>query len=183
MPQVAQQDYMKIAPKLGRGIQEDAAAKARIKQLLQRGTILDAVITTAFEENTEDSGENGRVLGFFKDQNVYVYDGFNEEIMTINTPYSERQYEGLSAVQSAIDSSFGVGAFMPILDKVNQQLVEHDDIIFICVDGYKLDINENDGILQRLSLSQDKPNPETEDFINISWEDAQKLIGLPIYQN
>lgn len=180
MPQIAQQDYIRIAPKIGRTINVDAAGLARIKQLLHRGTILDAQIVTAFEENTEDSGEIGRVIGFFKDQNIYVYDGFNGEIMNISTSYYEKQYEGLAAVQLAIDK-YGGKVFTDLPDiriGENGELFEFAEVVKIGVNGHYLIATQSDGALATISLGEQIP--EGTEFVNITWDDAQKLIGLPI---
>lgn len=183
MPQVAQQDYLRIVPAKGRGgIAQDAAAFVRMKQSLHRGTILDVAITTAFKEDTEDSGYIGHIIGYYGDTSVFVYDGLNNEIVTLLLPYSEAQYEGLSAVQLAEDAYFGgTMVSMPKLGLADDEyLSESEQGTLICIDDYKLIATKNSGNLAALSISDQKAAPDNDDFINISWEDAQKLIGLPI---
>lgn len=181
MPQVAQQDYLRIAPKIGRGIDRDAAGLARIKQLMQRGTIFDAQITTFFEQDTEDSGDIGRVLYSFADTNLSIYDGYNGEILTLTLSHTAEQYEGLSAVQLAEDDYLGeVVTVLPKLSISNTFLNDAEQAVIICVDDCKLIPTASGGNLASLSISQDKVDPDNDDFVNITWEDAQKLIGLPI---
>lgn len=181
MPQVAQQDYLRIAPKLGRGIVSDAAGLARIKQLMQRGTIFDAQIIAFFEGESEDSGNIGRVLSCYIDTNLNVYDGYNNKILSLYLPYTVEQYEGLSAVQLAEDDYFGeVVTVLPRLSISNTFLSETEQAALICVDDCKLIPTASGGNLTALSISQDKVDPDNDDFVNITWEDAKKLIGLPI---
>lgn len=180
MPQIAQQDYIRIAPKIGRTIQNDAAGLARIKELLQRGTIFDAIITTAFEENAEDSGEIARVNGFYEDQVVYLYNGYEGKNSDISLSHTKKQYEGLAAVQLAIDEHNGdvYGNLPDIHIGDAGHLYERAEVLEICVDDHYLIATESDYHLATISLGEQIP--EGIDFINISWEDAQKLIGLLI---
>lgn len=182
MPQIAQQDYLRIVPAKGRGgIAQDAEAFVRMKQSLHRGTILDVAITTAFEEDTEDSGYIGRVIGYHGDTSVFVYDGFNNEIVTLLLPYSEAQYEGLSAVQLAEDAYLGeTMTELPKIGRVNDvYLSETNKSMWICINDYILTVSMSGGKLTGLTISGEKVDPGNN-WVNITWEDAQKLIGLPI---
>lgn len=177
MPQIAQQDYIRVAPKIGRGLNDDAVALAQLAGHLERGTLFD-VLLSDYPEN----GSLTRVAFFVTDtRQIGFIDSDDFSVSAIAVNFSEKQYEGLSAVQLAIDEyTHGPEQALPLLTTQGQWLMEDNDSIFICVDGYKLDVDTNEGKLMRLSISQNKPDPDNDDWVNITWEDAQKLIGLPI---
>lgn len=182
MPQIAQQDYLYIKPVNASVVGDDAAALGQLRKALDNGTILDCLVCVpaylvggVTEQNLSKvlsySSESGRILCF---------DSLNQPRI-IDVVYSQQQYEGLAAIQRG-ENEKGYGSpALPSLLSVNGYLQDDEIPAYICVDGYKLDVDTRDGKLTRLSISQDKPDPGIG-FVNITWEDAQKLIGLPINQ-
>lgn len=178
MPQVAQQDYIKIAPKIGRALTDDAAALAQLAGHLKRGTLLD-VLLSDYPEN----GSLTRVAFFVTDtRQIGFIDSDDFSVSGIAVDFSEKQYEGLSAIQLAEDEREGatIPSFPSLTVDENDFLMDDEQGVLICVDDYKLIATDNEGNLASLSISQDKVDPDNDDFVNITWEDAQKLIGLPI---
>lgn len=174
MPQIAQQDYKVIAPKPGRDFKKDAAALGELKRSILNGIGFDCLIkdTLALE------GDFSRVLGLYPDGSVVaVYSIPEHQNKEYEMPYTVEQYEGLSSVQNAIDV-YGLARVLPLLTKGqdNVHLNEDDSGYFICVDGKYLIVTGESNI-EALAIAENGPS---EYFVNITWEDAQKLIGLPL---
>lgn len=173
MPQIAQQDYKEIRAKAGRIISIDAAALAEIKKSFLNGTIFDCILM-----DYDGSWDFQRVLSAWEDGVIY-FDLLNAEISTIELPYTPTQYQGLAAVQNAIDEKVEPMVEIPQLSYEDEYLMEIGGD-FICVDGKYLIITTDSGnILKTLIIAETGPTPGIG-FVNITWEDAQKLIGLPV---
>lgn len=175
MPQIAQQDYKIIAPTPGRGFQQDAAALAKLKKAILNGIGFDCIIETY---NDEGTGCMGRVLGFYADAfDCAVYDPYAAEIKVANLPYTVTQYQGLAAIQAERDRIDGVADEFPILSVTNGMLTENGSGWSICTpEGYQYKVTLIEGKVATIEVSTTKMEG---DFIAISIEDAQKLIGLP----
>ena len=175
MPQIAQQDYIVIKPKAGRAAQDDAECLRRLKQACENGTIFDCLVgdITAIE------GTLGRVLGAHNDGSyIDIYNQSNSEPYALELPYTVEQYSGLAVVQEAVDG-LGMMEDLPVMEAREGYLYESNNLVAICVNGFKLSATASGGTLTALEISDTKPD-DGEDFINIAWEDALKLIGLPI---
>lgn len=178
MPQVAQQDYIKVVPKEGRNITADAAAMAQIVGLMNRGTIMDAEMIVSWFGT---GYYKAKCIAYGKNEIAYFDSPDLGEVRLVDVDFTEKQYEGLSAIQLAEDAFFGeTQGAMPELGLADDEyLSDAYSGTLICVDDYKLIATINSGNLAALSISDQKPAPGG-DFVNITWEDAQKLIGLPI---
>lgn len=175
MPQIAQQDYIVIKPKEGRTANADAECLRRLKQACENGTIFDCLMgSILMNEGTLD-----RVLSAYEDGTlIRVSDIANNEDMLIELPYTVEQYSGLAAVQEAEDEYLQTPATeMPSLGNFDGFLSENIEGVYICVNGFKLSVTASGGELTALEISDTEPEA---DFFNIAWEDALKLIGLPI---
>lgn len=175
MPQIAQQDYKVIAPKPGRAFFNDAAALGELKKAVLNGIGFDCLI----KDTIQGDGDINRVLGFYPEGTAVSYYSLaeGEVIKTITPDYTPTQYQGLAAVQEAIDEMDGVMTELPTLENGGSRLAEGTNAYWICVDGKYLTPTASGGKLTALAIAETGP---TEGFVNITWEDAQKLIGLPI---
>lgn len=173
MPQIAQQDYKVIAPKEGRAFDVDAAALAELKKSILAGIGFDCLI----KDTLSDDGDINRVLGFYPNGSVVDYYSVgNTEVKSLPLQYTVAQYQGLAAVQEAVDEARRLMDAIPDLTKLDGYVRVDYPTFSICVDGKYLTVTGDDTI-EALAIAETGP---TEDFINISWEDAQKLIGLPL---
>lgn len=176
MPQIAQQDYKVISHDIHRPFANDAAALGELKKAILNGIGFDCLIDGSI------AGENdiNRVLGFYPDgSGVSYYSAANGETVDIALPNTVTQYQGLAAVQNAIDEKVEPMVEIPQLSYKDEYLMESGGD-FICVDGKYLIITTDSGnILKTLIIAETGPTPGIG-FVNITWEDAQKLIGLPI---
>lgn len=175
MPQIAQQDYKVIAPKEGRIFSGDAAALVEIKKSILNGTIFDCLI----KDTLVSDGDINRILGLYPDgTSISYYSQADGNIMTVELPYTVTQYQGLAAVQEALDKEISIQTNIPLLTKRmdNVHLGDDNSTTFICVDGKFLTVTGS-GTIEALTIAGTGPS---ENFVNITWEDAQKLIGLPI---
>lgn len=172
MPQIAQQDYKVIAPKEGRSLVGDAVAVGELKRSVLNGIAFDCLL----KDILADEGTLDRVLGLYEDgSEIYAFNTGDGEIRHMEIPYTITQYQGLAAVQDAMDEEYGLMPAIPVL--ANSGHLEVDDPTFaICVDGKYLTVT-GDSTIEALAIAETGP---TEDFVNITWEDAQKLIGLPL---
>lgn len=186
MPSIAQQDYIIIAPKEGRALNQDAAAMGQLKKAVLNGTSFDCLLKH-FQEplaNTLD-----RVLGIGIDGSsggaaIHISNIADNSVEVLELLYTPEQYSGLATVQEAEDIELGeVLTEMPSLVKANSGLIENILVenaggYLICVNGKYLIVTGEETITA-LAISDEGPG-ESDGFVNISWEDAQKLIGLPI---
>lgn len=176
MPQIANQDYIVVAPQYGDCINNDAAALGMLAGHIERGTIFDCLLSGGITEKYSSDVE--RVIGCtgVKPTNVHTYSPPDGGVVDVIIVYTPTQYEGLAAVQVACEMTDDI----PTLAIDNGYLSQSQDAILLCVDG-KLIAAEADGDsnLASISISNEAPAAGA-DWVNISWEDAQKLIGLPV---
>ena len=174
MPQIAQQDYKVIAPKEGRAVVVDAAALAELKKAILAGIGFDCIVETAKDEGVSCLG---RIEGLYADASCFAFlDMFNSELSVFGLEYTVTQYQGLAAVQEAIDETLGVMNAFPAFSTDDSYLIEDGERVLVCVDGKFLTVTGS-ATIEALTIAETGP---TENFVNITWEDAQKLIGLPL---
>lgn len=176
MPQIAQQDYKVIAPKPGRAFADDAAALGELKKAILKGIGFDCLIGGSMAGEYDIN----RVFGFYPDGSaVSYYSCSNGDIIEMGLPYTITQYQGLAAVQNAMDEADGLQSSLPNFEKSDTHLLASaDSDAFVCVDGKYLTVTGSETI-EALAIAETGPD-EGYTVINISWEDALKLIGLPI---
>lgn len=169
MPQIAQQDYNIIRPVVGPTINADAPAIAKLVENIERGTIFDCLLFNAGGNNDEYScvlGANRGAIGFFSV-------GDNATGIIEFGSLSVEQWQGLAAVQIAAGATD-----IPNLEGYQGFLTEDNRGSFVCVGGKKLSYTVNDGgYILAVSVSELSPS-ENDRVADISFEDAQKLIGL-----
>lgn len=178
MPSIAQQDYIVIKTSQKRYFYQDAEAMSKIVGAVSRNTLFDCLI-----ENIDDSADTYyfRPVGYMpKDKTLYYYDATDGEMDGVRIPHSESQYQGLAAVQQALDAKYGFQVSIPELTSSGDTsyLQEGSEGRYICVDNKYLIIT-GDETVTALTIAETGPG-EGDGFVNITWEDAQKLIGLPL---
>ena len=189
MPSIAQQDYIVIKPKQGRAAQNDAAALSQLAGIKERNGGLgffDVLIADPINSEMPEEAQFSRVVATYGGESrasgivLTVYDGTNDEFLNIQVRYFQAQYQGLAAVQQAMDELFGLQNSVPTLE-VNDAhiLASANDDAFVCIDGKYLLPEKAGGKLASITIAETGPGEDTP-FVNITWEDAQKLIGLPI---
>ncbi len=177
MPQIAQQDYFRIIPAEGRSFTDDAGALLQLFNAYLRGIAYDCDIVLYHSEGEEQSGrvvaqgkERGQVGVFIATENQPVMFEFTVE-----------QYEGLRAVQEAHDAKYGLEETLPQItsnsDDQNAFLYDGAGDTFICVDGYLLAVEYDDGKISAITPTTQRV-PEGADYVDISYEDSQKLLGI-----
>lgn len=177
MPQIGQQEYKVIAPKEGRAFNNDAAALGELKKSILNGIGFDCLI----KDTLSDDGDINRVLGFYPDGSPVAYYSIADNgIKILEISFSVTQYQGLAAVQEQMDEAIGLQSVMPDFETTNLHLLAtgQSDSLFVCVDGKYLTVTGSETI-EALTIAETGP-AGSDDFINITWEDAQKLIGLPL---
>lgn len=173
MPQIAQQDYKILAPTPGRGALNDMAVLGELKKSLLNGTIFDCLI----KDVTLVENYYGRVLGAYPNSGVSIYDPGESEVRYFELPYTVTQYQGLAAIQAEADRIDGVSLDSPGLVARNGLLEESVSGYPIGTPGgYQYKVTLVDGKIVTIEVST---STVEGDFIAISIEDAQKLIGLP----
>lgn len=172
MPQIAQQDYLRPQGKT----QYDCHLLAALAHNIQQGTIFDTIMSYI---NGDEEKVNMRIslLQEVADTqtDIYYYDSVSTVMDLISITYTQTQYEGLAAIQDAFEGWDAV----PELEKDDGFLYDTLSGDYVTTGGKKLipTIGE-DGLLSDIEIStQEYPGTE------ISWEDAQKLIGLPCSPN
>lgn len=179
MPQIAQQDYLYIKPEIAVVVGDDAAALGQLKRAMDNGTISDCLVCVpaylaggVTEQNLSKvlsySPESGRIL---------CLDSLNQQRI-IYVVYSQQQYEGLAAIQKGENEKGYEVPALPSLISVNEYLQDDETSAYICVEGkYLIGYTDDNDNLEKIVKSDVDAEGR---FVNITWEDAQKLIGLPI---
>lgn len=115
---------------------------------------------------------------------ITVYDAGDAEFKYQTLEYTVAQYQGLAAIQHAIDEKYRLMLNLPPLEFDGEDnslnVASSQANIYVCVDGKKIITTIVEDKIKALTLSETGPAAD-ERFVNITWEDAQKLIGLPIY--
>lgn len=185
MPQIAQQDYLYIKPVNANVVANDAAALGQLRGAIDKGTIWDCIIFFPCDNEGEDYPNISKVLSYNPDK-ITIYDNSADKTAIINVPYTQQQYEVLAAIQrESISNGYDEPSTirLPALSLSGSDrdtLTDSNTGCYICVDSHILKGIKKDSYLDSLTLGEQIS--ELQDYINITWEDAQKLIGLPINQ-
>lgn len=176
MPSIAQQDYIVIKTSASlRPFTIDAAALSQIAGCISRGNIYDCLL-----QNYDGNDEYfTRIIAFApSSKTIFFYQWTSGEVDNAEVSYTVTQYQGLAAVQEAEDEILGeVMLALPALKTADSHLIEKENGYPICADSKFLIPAVSDGKLASLTIAETGP---VNGFVNITWEDAQKLIGLPI---
>ena len=170
MPSIAQQDYLRPQ---GKSL-NDCHLLAALAHNIQQGTIFDTII------DLYEGGDKSYspIIGHFPDsQSLFFYDATAEEIQKVSIPYTQTQYEGLAAIQDKQEGGYDQ---LPSLTKDSGHLYDYSlNGMYICIGGkYREVTTDGNQKIASLVISDESAAPDT--YIDISWDDAQKLIGLPI---
>lgn len=166
MPQIAQQDYLRPS---GKSI-KDCHLLAAFAHSIAHGTIFDVIFSY---EGDYGLVEN-RIINKDRHNNLFFMDTDDRSHKTIYVIYTQTQYEGLAAIQDADNSYTSVPVLETDSDGYLFAIVDNDKLV--TVGGKKLAVTvSDDDTIAALAISND----EYSGF-EITWEDAQKLIGLPI---
>lgn len=179
MPSIAQQDYFKIVMK-NTGYYPDLA---KIKHCIERNTIFDATIEIPDSEhqgvvsvmrplmiasiNAETGTPRAWVVGY---SNGHSLSNFYIE------NYTQAQFEGLGAIQDAIDD-YDIVSLGALTYEGDSYLIGAGNII--CVAGKMVKVTVEQGVLVKVEQTENTPPQDLGvNAIDIAWDDVQKLIGL-----
>lgn len=173
MPSIAQQDYLRIVATHPSDIPWTVCeVLAGLAGAIAKGTIFDVVIE---HQGTDGSFNFVRPFAVSLSSTINTisaWDVFNAGPILYEIEYTQTQYEGLAAIQDATEEYDEVPELMWASD-----YLQDSNGKFICVGGKKLSLIVTDSnTIQALAIS----DVEDADGLNISFEDAQKLIGLPL---
>lgn len=181
MPSIAQQDYIVIKPNSSRAALSDAECLSKLKLACLNKTIFDCLVFDPFitGEDCYNRVISASLEGPADSFGVTVYDAGDAEFKTQLLEYTVAQYQGLAAIQQAIDEKYRLMLSLPSLetDGGTYYLYVVNPSTAVCVDGKCLIVTGSDTI-EAIEIAETGPG-ESEPFVNITWEDAQKLIGLP----
>ena len=170
MPQIAQQDYLKI---VGRTFSDAGLAKA-----IQAGTIFDVVV-----EHLNEDGEieQARVLTFTKaeyEAYVSIYDYYNGAIFAIVINRSADNYLALAAVQAG---GYGYDGFplMTTFEASSGEFVLGEDNTggYVTCNGKCIVATVISGRFAALATSDITP-PDGEATYEVSEDDLRYFIGM-----
>lgn len=180
-----QQDYIVIKPEnRNRSFELDADCLAKIAGALEKNTIFDCLLWQFDDPDSVLTRIIARELGSPTARSIVYYDIIRGQIFLLEIPYTETQYQGLAAIQHAIDEKYGLMQNLPSLEYDGEDnslnvAVSAQLNVYVCVDGKKIITTVVEGKIKALTLSETGPG-EGDDFVNITWEDTQKLIGVAI---
>lgn len=177
MPQAAQQDYIRIVPKVAENFSADAYALAEAKSKLLLGTIYDCIIVT-YTNGVDEL--RSRPIADERD-GIYFYDPDESAVSYVEIPYTIEQYEGMGAVQQALWDADKEQSSLPVLEEVGSNYLaeEHSGDCHLCdEEGNLVKVTSVDGII--VALERTTTKPEGDDFVKVDFSELLKLIGLPI---
>lgn len=180
MPQIGQRDYLYIKPVNADTVVNDAAALGQLKKAMESGTAWDCLIANYgyYEEGLVNLSRVLCVYGEPVVGSLFLFDADAGRIVECVFSNTTTQYEGLAAIQAELKAGGSIITKLPVLANSEGGLMEVYDGTYVSVDGcYLIPTIDSARIV---SLSIGDKIPDGTDFINITWEDAQKLIGLPI---
>lgn len=183
MPQIAQQDYLRILPAAGRSLTDDAGAMLQLFNAYLRGTAYDCDVVYAHgQDHGQEYELSGRVVGTGKrGEMAGVIIVADNRITPITFELTTQQYEGLRAVQEAHDAKYGLEETLPQIvahtDAQGAFLYDSSGDTYICVDDYLLAVEYDDHDISAITPTTQRV-PDDADFVNISYEDSQKLTGF-----
>lgn len=166
---------------------------SQVRERINNGLLYDTIIvyfeqTQSLPPGPKETVEYLPVSFNENDQEVRIARGYDPKAFIV-PDYTETQFEGVAAIQEALESPFLVDLVTAVLDPEGSEeqediyLMEDNSSAYICVDGYLLEIGtseiEEGEVVTSITKSNLQP-VEGEDFVNITMEDAQKLIGIPI---
>lgn len=170
-----QSEHPIIRPAYAKAVVYDAEALGQLAGHVERGTIFDVLV----EKATDDTDGLTRVLnvgGEFPYLFLYLFSAPDASVMPLQIEYNPTQYSGLAAVQKAV----GATTEIPELATNDDFLIETTEGRFICVgDKFVSATKDDDDKAIAFAITDTSPTAGT-DYINISADDLQKLIGLPI---
>lgn len=169
MPQIANQDYNVIKPVYADHVEHDAVALGMLSGHIDRGTIFDVLI--------EQSYGIAKVITLKGNYGVTFITPEDDSIYVIPIDWSPTQYEGLAAVQVACQ----IDDAIPELGmNASGVLLESNKKTYLCVDGKLVNVTANElSLVATLSVSNDVPGQD-DSWVNVSFEDLQKLVGVLI---
>lgn len=191
MPSIAQQDNLRLEAKFGDG-RGDYGLQLQLLNAIERKTIFDVIYTikqesldggTSFMEmrpqaSAVENSDGEKVYG------IIFPPVLSQEFLTISIKNTAEQLSGLSAIQQAADYYDVLDLAQVELNGVNY-LISESDVGSICVEGKMLAItvgeDDGEGFAPILTIQQSEVVPPSGTITNISWEDAQKLIGVSVY--
>ena len=170
MPQIANQDYNVIRPVYADVIEHDASALGMLSGHIKRGTIFDVLIE-------QSSYGIAKVITLKGDYGVIFITPEDNSIQEISIDWSPTQYEGLAAVQVACQ----IEDELPQLGmNASGVLLESNKETYLCVDGKLVNVTTNElSLVATLSVSNDVPGQD-DSWVNVSFEELQKLVGVLI---
>ena len=190
MPQAAQQEYIRLEAKSGDG-RGDYGLQLQLINAIERKTIFDVIYaiktesldggTSVLEMRPQASGVRS---GDGKKEYMVVFPAVaSQQAIIFGITNTAEQLSGLSAIQQAADYYDSLDFAQADLDGVNY-LIEENAAGSICVEGKMLAITvgeDVDGIAPIVTIQQSEVAPPSGTITNISWEDAQKLIGVRVF--
>ena len=190
MPSIAQQDNLRLEAKSGDG-RGDYGLQLQLLNAIERKTIFDVIYRikeesldggTSFMEmrpqaSTVENSDGGKVC-----EVIFPAD-LTQQSLVFRIANTAEQLSGLSAIQQSADY-YDILAFLQVeLDGVNYLF--EDTAGSICVEGKMLAITlgEDNGedYAPIVTIQQSEVAPPGRTITNISWEDAQKLIGVSVF--
>lgn len=191
MPGIAQQDYLRLEAKSGDGT-GDYGLQLQLLNAIERKTIFDVIYriktesldgrTLFTEMRPQASAVENRDGG--KVWMVLFPADITQHPLVFRIANTAEQLSGLSAIQQAADYYDGLDFSQAELDGVNY-LVGGKAAGSICVDGKMLAITlgeyNGEDYAPIVTIQQSEVAPPSGTITNISWEDAQKLIGVRVF--
>lgn len=179
MPQIANQDYNIVNAMPGiYDMSNDAHIFGELKRHFLQGTIFDVIVL-------DNVPMYRRIIAVTARGDEFGVAGTDEIKVIGVTDYSVEQYEGLAAIQQA---AIAVGievTRIPVLHYATSELgamVDAEAGPIVDEDGKVYNVTFEDGKITAVQKTQHAPESTTwdGDALAVSFEDVQKLIGLPI---
>lgn len=180
MPQIAQQDYIVIAPIVANDIVSDAAALGRLAAILEKKdlTIFDVIL-----DLSGDGEDLEKIVARFYRRVAYI-SAEDSSVGEMNITNTAVQYEGLAAIQATKNGPKDVAPAIFVETDYNNMIYEGSTGRYICtLDGYKVQaqVGADKRILELEKSSELAGDLDTQ--ILVPFEEIEKLVGLPFSEH
>lgn len=170
---------------------------SQVRERINEGLLFNTTIVYFERESTVPPGPKETVeflpISFNEERQVVSISKSGADSKFYVPDYTETQFEGVAAIQEALQEAHGAAYLVNLVTAVAdpegseeqeyKYLKDDDSGAYICVDRYLLEIGtsevEEGEVVASVTKSNLQPVGES-DSVNITMEDAQKLIGIPI---
>lgn len=180
MPQIANQDYNFVAPRIAGRVQDDAYALGKIRSAIEMGTLFDLVVRNGNSIFRPCAYDFEPEISYYR----VIYLGFDSgyKALYLALQYSASQYSFLDEVQEK-EFTLGLTQIIPALsvDK-NKYLADNNTSVYICTEGGNYILASVDDGSGRFASFEDSgvKCPDGVNKVEVNLSDVNVMVGAAV---